>query len=150
MQSAQTQTEPQAPHPIHHPTAALPRKEIPWKAIPEHSRTSWILIFSSAHRDTGENLVPKSTSKGEASARGWIGENQNGRIGTWSARCPALHGLLPSQPDGWCYASWVERTEHERDTKRSMPDTAHTFIAEWRIERKTHIEKAAAHCAVRR
>lgn len=142
VQPPQTQTQSKTPHTVHHPAAALARKEIPRETIPEHSRARRILIVPPTHRDAGENLVPKSPGEGEATARSRTGENQNGRPGTWSAGCPAVHGLLPSQPDGWCHASWVERAEFEPDTiiigSTSTPssstaaaDTAHiTFIAE--------------------
>lgn len=100
MQSAQTQAEPQAAHSLHHTAAAVAGEEVPGEAIPEHRGAGRVLVIAASHRDTGENLVSKSSRQGQAAAGGGNREDQNGRIGARGAGCTVGHGrLLSSESD---------------------------------------------------
>lgn len=57
-------------------------KEIPWKAVLEHCRTSWILIIAPINRNPSENLVSKSTGQSETLTRGRNRKDSYGTDGT--------------------------------------------------------------------
>lgn len=125
MQPAETQTEPEASHTLHHPAAAITREEVSREAIPKHSGAGRVQFVTSVDRDAGQNLVPKPARQGEATAGSRAGEDQDGGPGP-GTRCPALHGLLPSQPDGWCDAPWVGL--QQRDQPEIAESTTPTSI----------------------
>lgn len=142
MQSAQTQAKPEAAHTLHHPTIALAWEEVPRETVSEHCRARWILVVATPHRDTGENLVSESSGEGETTARGWIGENKNGRTGSrgaWS--CATLYGLLSSRSHGQRHAHGL-RACHAAPTYSGLKKKSWSAV-------KTHLDARAFACRSR-
>jgi hypothetical protein len=59
MHAAEAQTQPEATDPLHHPAAELPGEEVPREAVPLHLGAGRVLQPAQAHRDPGQDLVPK-------------------------------------------------------------------------------------------
>ncbi|XP_026669794.1 uncharacterized protein LOC108625474 isoform X2 [Ceratina calcarata] len=66
----EAQAESEAEDAVHHAAAALVREKVSRKAVPDHRRTSGILVVPSPHGNAGEDLVPEQAGEGEASPRG--------------------------------------------------------------------------------
>jgi len=81
VQLAEAQTQPEAPHSLHHTAAALAGEEVPGEAVPEHRRAGRVLLVAQADGDAGEDLVPKPKGKGQAPPGGRDREDQDGGSG---------------------------------------------------------------------
>lgn len=102
MQPSQAQAEPETPHSLHHPAAALAGEEVPGEAVPEHCGAGRVLLIPPPDRDAGEDLVPEPTRQGQAPAGSGNRKDQDGGPGPRSAGCPVGHGrVLPPQPDAF-------------------------------------------------
>lgn len=57
MYPTKAQTQPKASNSVHNPTVAVPREEIPGKAVPDDSRTGGILVVAPSHGNAGTILI---------------------------------------------------------------------------------------------
>lgn len=98
MQPEETQAEQEAEDAFHHATIARAREEVHGKAIPERRGEGRILVLPSPHRDSGEDLVSKSSRQGEANAGS--GDREVADVGGQAAPHHSLR--LPSGPFDAC------------------------------------------------